>query len=94
MTNVMRLSLIQLMSMSPLASLTCFFSMLRLYSELYYVDVLHLVVSAYVVNLSVASFTHHKVDCLAVVFDVKPVPYVVAFAINGQLLAFEYVVDN
>ena len=65
-----------------------------LYCEFHDVDVLHLIVSANVVNLSVASFTHHEVNSLAVVFHVEPVAYILSFSVNRELFSFQYVVDD
>ena len=57
-------------------------------------DILPLVVAAHVVDAAIRALRDDEVDGLAVVFHVEPVAHVGARAVNGELLALQYVVDD
>ena len=57
-------------------------------------DILPLVVAAHVVDAAIRALRDDEVDGLAVVFHVEPVAHVGASAVNGELLALQYVVDD
>src|SRR3989338_9671647 len=47
------------------------------------------IVAPYVVNLSNLALVHYKIYRLAVVHDIKPVPYILSIAVNGNFFSFE-----
>ncbi|BFQ95212.1 hypothetical protein SMUE_04880 [Enterococcus cecorum] len=51
------------------------------------IDVLHLIVSAYVVDFTYASFVDDKVDGLAVIFYIELVANIQAFSVDWERLA-------
>ena len=57
-------------------------------------DVLLLVVTAYVVLLSEAALLKHHVDSLCVIHNIQPVADVLAVTVYGKLLARQYIVDD
>ena len=61
---------------------------------MYYVNVLPLVESAYVVSLSHIALMEYKVNGTCVVFYIQPVAYVQSLTIHRQRFAVAYVVDE
>ena len=54
--------------------------------KLYNIDILHLVVTAYIINLTHSAFVQNKVNRLAMVFNIKPVANIKSLAVNGKRL--------
>ena len=52
------------------------------------------VVTAYVVDFAFHTLADNQVDSFAVVFHVEPVTHVTAVAIDGEVLAFENILDD
>ena len=59
--------------------------------ELYDVDVLHLVVAAYVVDLAYSALMDDKVDSAAVILNVQPVADIQTLAVYGERLVSKHI---
>ena len=58
------------------------------------VDVLHLVVSTNVVNLTNASLVDNQIDCTAVILNIQPVTNILSIAIYREFLTLKCIVDD
>ena len=58
------------------------------------IDVSHFVMTAYIVYFSDSSVVDHEVDCLTVVFYVKPVSDIQSFTVYGKGLVMKRVDDH
>ena len=63
-------------------------------NQLHDVDVVHLVVSANVVDLTNRPLAQNEVDRLAVVLDVKPVTYIQSLSVNRKFLVCECICNH
>jgi hypothetical protein len=50
--------------------------------------------AAYVINFTDPALTYDKVDCLTVILYIKPVTYILAFAVYWKRLVIEAVSDH
>ena len=63
-------------------------------NQLHGVDIPHLIMAADIIDLSEPPLIQHKVNCLAVVVHIEPVPHIQPLPIDGQGLVVQRVDDH
>ena len=62
--------------------------------QLYNINVLHLIVTAYIIHFTDSTLMYDKVNSFAMIFNIQPVTNILAIAINRQKLIIQCICNH